>query len=178
MEQMHELALHAQDARAMSIRAAGERATCAAHFAHLLNDRGLRVALGYLNERTRYRFTGLYRADPPLLRNIGLFDRENPDIDGSGAVTTLDETYCSITSSTAAPFTVHDAPNDERLVGHAARDSVVSYVGVPVRLLSGQSWGTLCHFDLRPRLLAGDELGALTTMAPVLAEWLPSQGWR
>ena len=43
-----------------------------------------------------------------------------------GAVATLDETYCAITSSTAAPFLVQDASNDERLLTHAARDSVMS----------------------------------------------------
>ena len=83
MDQMHELALHAQDGIPVSARAATERdERCA--LSRLLHGRGLHAALGYLNERTRYRFTGLYRADPPLLRNIGLFDRENPDIDASG----------------------------------------------------------------------------------------------
>lgn len=150
------------------------RSTCAGRIARLLRDGGLHAALAYLNERTRYRFTGLYRVEPPLLRNIGLFDRENPGIDVSGGVTRLEESYCSLTSSAAAPFMVQDAQSDERLVMHAARDSVLCYVGVPIRLPGGQPWGTLCHFDLRPRLLVTDELGALTTVAPVLTEWLAS----
>jgi hypothetical protein len=150
------------------------RTTCAARFATLLHERGLLHALGYLNERTRYRFTGLYRVDPPMLRNVGLFDRENPDIDVSGAVTKLDETYCSITCATAKPFTTMDAPRDERLVAHAARDSILCYAGVPIRFEGGRPWGSLCHFDLRPRLRSADELCALETVAPVVAGWLRS----
>ena len=171
MQPQHELAGH-ESGFPITSRAGSAHSTCAARFAQLLHERGLHDALGYLNERTRYRFTGLYRADPPLLRNIGLFDRENPDIDPSGAVTKLDETYCSIPCSTLRPFSTVDAANDARLVAHAARDSVLCYAGVPIRLASGQPWGTLCHFDLRPRLLVGDEIGALTTVAPVLAEWI------
>lgn len=150
-------------------------ATCAAHFARLLHGRGILVALGYLNERTRYRFTGLYRAEPPLLHNVALFDRENPDLDGSGAVAKLDETYCSITRLTASPFSTDDAMHDARLTTHAARDSVLCYSGVPIRLGSGLPWGTLCHFDLRPRLLPPDELAVLASAAPLVAEWLARQ---
>jgi GAF domain-containing protein len=179
MERMHEPAgsgtggiISSSSAAASGAAASNARPTCAARFATLLHERGLLDALGYLNERTRYRFTGLYRADPPLLRNVGLFDRENPDIDVSGAVTKLDETYCSITCATAKPFTTMDAPHDERLVTHAARDSVLCYAGVPIRLEGGRPWGTLCHFDLRPRLLSADELRALETVAPIVAGWL------
>jgi GAF domain-containing protein len=171
MDRMHEPAGQGHTG-SMAASAASARTTCAAHFSCLLADRGLHEALGYLNERTRYRFTGLYRADPPLLRNIGLFDRENPDIDSSGAVSKLDETYCSIACSSARPFSTEDAEHDERLVTHAARDSVLCYAGVPVLLASGQPWGSLCHFDLRPRLLLSDEIGALMTVAPVVAQWL------
>lgn len=70
----------------------------------ILADSGLHQVLGFLNARTRYRFTGVYHVEPPLLRNVHLFDRENPTLDCSGAVTPLDETYCSITSSRSAPF--------------------------------------------------------------------------
>lgn len=172
MEHPHEPAGREHATSTIATDATDRRTTCAARFARLLNERGLLAALGYLNERTRYRFTGLYRAEPPLLRNVGLFDRENPDIDPSGAVTKLDETYCSITCDTARPFSTADAAHDERLVTHAARESVLCYAGVPIRLASGQPCGSLCHFDLRPRLLLGDELDALATVAPVVAEWL------
>jgi len=172
MEQMHEPAASGQGRIALDTEASNARTTCAARFAELLRERGLHPALGYLNARTRYRFTGLYHADPPLLHNVGLFDRENPGVDPSGAVTKLDETYCAITCATAKPFVTADALNDTRLDAHAARDSILCYAGVPVRLGGGRTWGSLCHFDLRPRLLATEELAVLGTVAPVVAEWL------
>ena len=147
-------------------------AACAARIAALLHHAGLHAALGALNERTRYRFTGLYRAEPPLLLNVALFDRENPSVAASGAVARLEETYCSITRRTAAPFSTDDARRDPRLGAHAARDSVLCYSGVPIRLDNGVPWGTLCHFDLRPRLLPPDELAVLASVAPVVADWL------
>lgn len=175
MERLHELADRGHPGVDVAAGATSAHATCADHFARLLHGRGLLAALGYLNDRTRYRFTGLYRAEPPLLRNVALFDRENPDIDVSGAVAKLDETYCSITRRTGSPFSTDDALHDARLTTHAARDSVLCYSGVPVRLGNGVPWGTLCHFDLRPRLLPADELAVLASVAPVVAEWLAQQ---
>ena len=138
----------------------------------ILRDGGIRKALQYLNARTRYRFTGIYHVEAPLLRNVHLFDRENPTLDCSGAVTRLDETYCSITSATSAPFSTPDASRDARLRDHAARESVLCYAGVPIRMPSGSTWGTLCHFDLRPRLMARGEIAVLEAVMPVVAEWL------
>jgi GAF domain-containing protein len=143
--------------------------------AGLLRDVGIRRALQYLNARTRYRFTGIYHVEPPVLRNICLFDRENPTLDCSGAVTRLDETYCSITSSRSAPFATADASRDPRLRDHAARESVLCYSGVPIRLPSGATWGTLCHFDLRPRLMAETEIAVLEAVMPVFEEWISAR---
>jgi hypothetical protein len=141
-----------------------------------LRERGVLAALELLNARTRFRFTGIYRAEPPLLRNVFLVDRENPTINVSGAVCPLDETYCAITCARESAFTTRDAAHDARLVGHPARDSVISYAGIPLRLAGGRAWGTLCHFDLRPRLLARGELPLLEAAAPVLVRFLRERG--
>jgi GAF domain-containing protein len=87
-------------------------------------------------------------------------------------VTKFDETYCSITCATEKPFTTTDAAQDARLETHAARDCILCYAGVPIRLEGGRLWGTLCHFDLRPRLLKAEELRSLETVAPVVSGWL------
>jgi GAF domain-containing protein len=140
--------------------------------AGLLRDAGVRRALQYLNARTRYRFTGIYRLEPPLLRNVCLFDRENPTLDCSGDVKRLDETYCSIVSRTSAPFATADARHDSRLREHPARETVLCYSGVPIRLPSGSTWGIFCHFDLRPRLMAHAEIPVLESVMPVIAQWV------
>ena len=136
-----------------------------------LEDDGICAALGLLNARTRFRYTGLYRADPPLLRNLELFDRENPTLRQVDELRPIDDTYCSIVCATEAPFNTANAPLDERLGAHPARDSVISYAGVPLRLPSGRAWGVLCHFDRRPRLLPPAELAALAAVSPVLLRW-------
>lgn len=141
-----------------------------------LHADGPRAALAWLNARTRFRFTGLYHADPPLLRNVHLVDRENPTLNVSGEVCRLDETYCAITCVREAAFATTDATRDTRLVTHPARTSVISYAGVPLRLADGRAWGTLCHYDLRPRLLSRREADVLDAVAPVFAAWLEELG--
>ncbi|MEO9019734.1 MAG: GAF domain-containing protein, partial [Gemmatimonadaceae bacterium] len=136
---------------------------------------GMHHALALLNARTRYRFTGVYRAEPPLLRNEFLFDRENPLLALGGDTTELDQTYCGIVVATCAPFVAEDAPADIRLRDHAARESVVSYIGVPVRTLDGRIFGTLCHFDVRPRMLPTGEFAVLESIASFLAGWLANR---
>jgi GAF domain-containing protein len=141
-------------------------------FLRLLHAREICQALGLLNARTRYRFTGVYRADPPLLRNECLFDRENPQLSLGGEVARLDQTYCGIVTATHAPFAAIDSRTDRRLAAHAARDSVVSYAGVPIRTADGRIFGSLCHFDRRPRILPRNELELLQSMSHHLAGWI------
>ncbi len=111
--------------------------------------RGVQGALRFLNSRTAHRFTGIYRFDPPQLRNIALLDADvqatvrEDDIE-------LDARYCSIVGSFERPFTTDDAAADERLRHHPSRHIIRSYCGVPLRTVDGAGLGTLCHFDLVP----------------------------
>jgi GAF domain-containing protein len=137
----------------------------------LLEHEGLRAALAFLNARTRHRFTGVYRFDPPLLRSVSLFDRENPTL-RLGGDTPMRETYCSLVGEAAAPFSTADAGRDARLVEHPARATVIAYCGVPLRGGDGACFGTLCHFDLRPRLAPSGELALLQVVAPIVARFV------
>ncbi|HKG93814.1 MAG TPA: hypothetical protein VKA84_18035 [Gemmatimonadaceae bacterium] len=121
-------------------------------FDGVLGASGLHAALEFLNARTRHRFTGVYRFDPPLLRCVCLFDRENPALALGGDVP-MCETYCSIVGGTTAPFGTPDAEADARLVRHPARASTRAYWGVPLCRADGSAFGSLCHFDPRPRLV-------------------------
>ena len=146
--------------------------TLAGAFAHLLAGAGIHEALASLNARQRFRFTGVYRPEPPMLRNLHLFDRENPTLNVSGGVRRFDETYCSIACLEDRAFGTGDARRDAGLSTHAARASVISYLGVPIRDDAGQVIGTLCHYDVRPRLLPEGEATVLEQVAPVLALWI------
>ena len=138
-----------------------------------LRDGRLRETLAGLNARTRFRYTGIYRVEDGVLRNLALFDRENPAMNLSGDVCALNETYCAMVSATDSAFVTRNSLNDPRLSAHPARLRVVSYAGVPIKHSSGAR-GTLCHFDCRPRLLAPGEIQILESIAPMFAELLCS----
>ena len=130
------------------------------------------AALSCLNARVRFRYTGIFRVEPPSLINLRLFDRENPRLNVSGSVASLDIGYCGVTCATNAPFATSNAARDPRLDSHPARESMLSYAGVPIRLSTGVAWGTLCHFDFRPRLARESELLVLEAVVPMLVSWI------
>ena len=150
----------------------GHVSAVVAELESLLARDGVPAVLAHLNARTRYRYTGVYRADPPYLRNVHLHDRENPTLRLSGDINTLSDTYCAVTAAGRAPFATDDAAADPRLARHAARCSVLSYLGVPIRAADGAAWGTLCHFDARPRVTPHGELPILEWAAAAIAERL------
>jgi PAS domain S-box-containing protein len=154
----------ADDAGAQAGRAADAVARCAA----LVAAGDVHGALAHLNARTGYRFTGLYRVDGAVLRNVWLVDRDDPAV-RVGPDAPLADVYCAVVGETGRPFTVADAAADERLAGHPARGRVASYCGALVRDAAGGAAGTLCHFDLRPLPVPADEVAVLEAAAPLLA---------
>lgn len=141
-------------------------------FEQRLKTDGVLGALSLLNDRTRFRFTGLYRAVPPALHNVALFDRENPTLNVSGAICALEDTYCALVCASGEPIEIDDSRDDTRLAQHPKRDAILSYTGVAVREAGGRVLGSLCHFDGRPRLLPASELAFFASVAPLLARWL------
>lgn len=143
-----------------------------AEFRALLETGGLREALGFLNARTRHRYTGLYRFDPPMLRGVCVFDRENPTLNVGGDMP-MRETYCSLVGQTQEAVVIRDAARDPRLRTHPARDVYLAYCGVPVALADGRCVGTLCHFDVRPRITPAAAIALLEQAAGYLAVHVP-----
>jgi hypothetical protein len=129
--------------------------------------RGAHGVLAFLNSRVPHRFTGIYRLDPPMLRSVRLFDRENPRLE-VGVDAPMRETYCSIVGAAAEPFTTPDAASDARLDAHPARESTLAYCGVPLVGADGMPLGTLCHFDLVPRPVPHGEIPVLLAAASLL----------
>jgi len=146
-----------------------EERTATAVFRDTLVRQGLRAALGYLNGRTRHRFTGIYRFDEPMLRSVCLFDRENPGLAVAGDMP-MAATYCALVDRDRAPFATEDGGSDLRLRGHPARTTVLAYGGVPLFGTDGRCVGSLCHFDARPRLASPAEVLLLERVAPLVVE--------
>ncbi|HEY1696979.1 MAG TPA: ATP-binding protein [Polyangiaceae bacterium] len=138
----------------------------------ILSTQSIHEALHFLNSRTPHRFTGIYRFDPPMLRNVALVDSYAPGVE-RGDDSPLSETYCSIVGDTQRGFTTEDARRDDRLRTHPARDSVVSYCGVLLRDEAGQPFGTLCHFDLLPCDVPVAEIALMEAAAPLLMSAIP-----
>jgi signal transduction histidine kinase/DNA-binding NarL/FixJ family response regulator len=138
-----------------------------AKFERILNGAGIHDALRFLNSRTPHRFTGIYRFDPPTLRNVALLDTDDVG-KTSGDDALIEETYCSIVGAFERPFATADTLQDERLRAHPARESVRSYCGVLLRRPDGSAFGTLCHFDLAPRDVPVAEMPLLEAAAVLI----------
>jgi GAF domain-containing protein len=138
-------------------------------FERILADSGLHAALRFLNARTRHRFTGVYRFEAPTLRSVCLYDRENPTIK-VGSDNPMLETYCSILDEIRAPFALENSATDPRVATHLARDRVISYCGVALLASDGSPRGSICHFDLRPRIVPAAEIPLMERIAPLLLD--------
>jgi GAF domain-containing protein len=143
-------------------------------FASHLERDGMHVALGYLNSRTRFRYTGAYRFAPPLLCSLEIFDRENPSLSLCAEVE-MQTTYCSIVGADEHPFAVDDAAVHPRVNDHPARERYAAYCGVPLRTGGGVAFGTLCHYDPRPRIGTTEQLQLLVRVAPIVAAYIVSR---
>jgi PAS domain S-box-containing protein len=134
----------------------------------VLAEEGVHAALRLLNERTPHRFTGLYRFDPPMLRNVALYDADQPG-DRLGEDGPLAESFCSLVAECEGTFATADARTDPRVARHPGGQTIASYCGVLVRDAAGAPVGTLCHYDLAPRADSDAEVAVLEGVAPLFA---------
>jgi len=141
-------------------------------FEEILKTRGILPALGFLNARVKHRFTSVSRFDTPLVRNLFVFDRRSPDILFGGTVQVLEETYGAIVQRRKQPFRTDYSLRDSRLAFNASRATVLSYLGVPIKLPTGEMWGVLSHHDPEVRAAPIGEIELLEKVVPALVRWL------
>lgn len=135
----------------------------------ILANQGVREALAYLNRRTPHRFTGIFRfIENGQLENLYLFDREASDAQ-PWAPFPRTHSYCGLIHDAKEPFFVGNALSDPRVSDHPARESVISYCGVPILTESGDVFGTLCHFDYKPVRISELDLPFLKLAAEPIA---------
>ena len=127
---------------------------------------GLHGALAWLNSRTTFRYTGIYHLEDGFMRMVAMFDRDGEDIKAL-TVIPFGDSFCQFVMRDGVFNTVHTA-EDSRLIGHAYRDIVASYFGLPLASGPGDFYGTLCHFDLVPKAVADEEIEFLYGVAPLL----------
>ena len=129
-----------------------------------LDREGVHACLRLLNSRTPHRFTGIYRYDGDMLRNVALYDRFDP-VATRGDDVAMTDAYCAIVGATQCPLEFVDARTDGRFA-HKSGSSVVSYCGALIRDEAGRPFGTLCHYDVRACQASGTELALLEAVAP------------
>lgn len=140
-----------------------------ARFIHVLHQQGVHAALGFLNQRTPHRYTGIYRFERGLSRNAVLFDRYDPSVT-SGEDVPLAQAFCALVGREQASVQILDATLDARALD--IDTLVVSYCGVLIRNRQGQAFGTLCHYDLELCQEWSSQVPLLEAAAPLLYQAL------
>jgi len=131
---------------------------------------GVHSALRSLNGRTPHRFTGVYRYDDEMLRNMALFDRSDPDMQ-LGVDVPLANSYCANVGRTGEPLEFADAEGDCRFE-YLPGSPVVCYSGVLISSPEGVPYGTLCHYDIRRCETRTSDIPLLQAAAPLIYEVL------
>lgn len=119
-------------------------------FTRLMATDGLRMALYALLRRTDYRYIGIFRFQAGMATSVVHVDREDL-LATQAAEVPETATYCCHVRDSGNAFVTVDSMRDSRTAGHAAREVVRSYCGMPILTPEGELLGTLCHYDLVPR---------------------------
>ena len=134
---------------------------------------GVPAALRFLNGRTPHRFTGVYRYDGAMLRNMALYDRSNPEL-LRGIDIPLCDAYCSNVRRSREPLEFDDAKNDSRFP-YLPGSPVVCYSGVLISMPDGTPYGTLCHYDIKSCESRKSDIPLLQACAPRILAALQAQ---
>ncbi|MDB5928574.1 MAG: guanylate cyclase [Polaromonas sp.] len=142
-----------------------------AQFRSAFDAGGLAGALHFLNARTSYRYTAIYRLEGQMMRNIELYDRLGEQSAALSEVP-LGDSFCQFVMNQNG-FATPNSADDRRLDGHPYQGVLNAYFGLPLSRGPGTIYGTFCHFDFEPRNLEDSEICLLEAVAPVLMDRLP-----
>lgn len=137
-------------------------------FSECLDQQRLRAALVFLNQRTPHRYTGVFRFDGDMLRNVALVDKWDADV-AEGEDVPLAAAYCAHLHQTGEPLQVADGATDPR-VPWMQDSPVVSYCGAVITDAAGAPWGALCHFDTARCDAKNSDLPLIVAAARILYE--------
>lgn len=135
----------------------------------ILRNEGVRAALIFVNHLTEHRFSALYQFQNDALRNLYFYDREYPDIESTDEIP-VTASYCVFLRDSGLLFHTSDALRDERVRTHPKREQLQSYCGVPVLDSEGKLFGSVCHFDIKPRVIADEDVDLMEAVALLLRD--------
>lgn len=132
----------------------------------ILEAEGVHSTLKFLNKRTPHRFTGIYRFDGDMLRNVYLFDQFEPSLTKGQDVPMVDA-YCANVGRAGCGIEFSDVGSDQK-IQIKSRSPVISYCGALILDSQQNPYGTLCHYDVKPCDEPVSDLPALETVAPLI----------
>lgn len=124
---------------------------------------GLGAALDFLNTRTEYRFTFIYKSEPPFARRVLVHDRESLYISSRDPVP-VTQTFFEFMLSEPV-FAVADGLLDERSCRHPARTHFRGFCGIQLLRADGRCYGWLAHASPGPVAVPEHEAGFLRLVA-------------
>ena len=151
--------------RSEVVRISNERALV--ELKKILREEGVRPALVFLNHLTEHRFSALYQFEDERLRNLYFYDRETPELEWTDKIR-VTASYCVFLRDQGRLFHTSDALRDERVRSHPQREKVQAYCGVPVLDAEGKLFGSICHFDYKPRVITDEDVDLMEAVALLL----------
>lgn len=127
---------------------------------------GRRAGLELLNQRTPYRFTGVFQFSGEMLKSIELVDKWDRAV-VRGDDVPIASAYCAHLQRTGEPLVVVNGRFDDR-VPWMRNSPVASYCGAVIESPAGHAWGAVCHYDMDPCESNRSEVALLFAAAPLL----------
>lgn len=146
------------------------RAAEADAFSEVLLVGGLGAALDFLNTRTDYRFTFIYRSELPFARRVLVHDRESLYISSRDLVP-VTQTFFEFMLTEPA-FATADGLLDERSHRHPGRMHFRGFCGIQLHGADGRHYGWLAHASPSAVAVPEHEIGFLLLAAVPLMQVL------
>ena len=143
-------------------------------FENLLESKGLKAGLLYLNQRVPYRFTAIYKLDQHRLVRLAFVDKQGGYGEGFSDVPFKDS-FCEVAARDGHLMTA-DPLTDDRLTETAHVAVIGSYVGLPLSRRAGELVGTFCHYDFTSQPVDDPEFEFLQEAIPRLSEYCMRPG--
>jgi hypothetical protein len=135
-----------------------------------LATHGIHRALALLNDRTQYRYTGLYKLVGETMRAAYVFDR-SAEYRTWLKVVPLSKSLCQFAIEKGEFLTSH-ASKDLLLADHPHASLIESYYGRLLKRRDGTPYGTFIHFDLEPQTISPRELMFLQEVTPLFLDYV------
>ena len=138
---------------------------------NILDEKGMRSALEFLNQRVSHRFTAVYHLDKDALEIVELIDKLDDATTAPPSRVSFSQSFCEIAAQEGSLVT-SDSAHDKKLDSRPNQGVLSSYVGLPLMLPGGVLFGTLCHYGYDEQMISDDEFVFLQNAAGVLPKYL------